>query len=1311
MSTYENLRLSTYEQQALYHFSKANGDFSPQSTQNSTPMSSVQDELDFRHTSRSPSLQTTTSSNSADANMNKSHIHASPQLSRALDISSLGFYSGPSLNNSMISSKRHAQFVRRSIVISPSLNSIHSLTGSSSCRSNLSSQATEVSEAPTATIAMVNSPSIRALSDILNNNVDNKTQKFDAITEEDEQLNFTDSASTSSHLTSSGSFTSSMPHTPSPKARRPICHSPSSTNLSPQRVKAIKANLTNYSTSSGAAENQPDLISLTSTPKSSSCSTLHSPTYSPPAALQESILRCSPAHSPRMHSPVDHKVGTPIQFGISDESSVSNYEQESRYRGSPHASRKTAISPSISIGNRERGKFTDFTSVKEGDLLTPKLFSPDLVFDEPIETFNVLKNESSASEPPELSPVKEIGYSLEKDTSNSQNIEDQNSIEAYEKFFRLHFSSYDGEPLDRKIDALERLGAENERSEFVQKTEKHHSMEEEQKRLSIRLIQEDSDVDGSNFESMNLEKKESGTENYDEVLSTAQRDDQKPTEVEEIPIITDEQMAAKIAEPSTEDVGESNVIRKEQKEEEEEGEIEAAKPLPALPKSTTVGEKKADNHSSVPPASTKKDLRFKGLFSSRKSNAKGVDSVSHKLQEHSKENVDNGTAGSSTRSKKPQRRSMFSEWGRRSFSFVHNHGGSSKKNDRKHKKHGTKHMSLMTRTTRKESKKEQKKESKKEQKQEQKKEPRKELEKDKLPQKPESSKKLVKKQMDIHKLAKPDANKETKGIKGINEMEETQSITEKSSILVEEEKGSQDNKIPAIKESQSPALSQSTKTTGKSVKRSDSEKTRIADDEIIGSPASQQLSFASSIKSSSKIRFGDSLFPKTLSNTEVESIVSLERSRSKASRYSYSVSPVITSGSRLTPTQSVDSIVKRMQDSNPSLEEVPAEQKSPENKQMDSPEPIDAVVQPSHKPIKEVASPNIQKDSAKGNSHRKQKKKTAGLGISHYKKLRVDNDISDVMNSVNFSDDDEPFDTNFYLSDVRTSDQRKGRTGHGSGRINNAQRFMSLPNIGKLQGGQRESDIEFGDNSMHQHNSSGNLKGTTLFEGLSPSVRTSLKSETKSAILGSLAGTSNSYNVGNEDGFDLDDIYDDFENEDENDYVESEDDLDMREPEVDFFKTGVSFATNESMLEEDYNNDKQQSPKRLSLISRISSSKSSLKSKSSKFASPPLSMHSFAKSPSTSLCRSNMQSALSKKPLGKRRSKQGKRKSHHVGVKFSSEVVLCSTYGDDEYDRHPGNAACNNLTPELAMNIRNELNVFKAEMEVNEHSRCYTHFL
>ncbi|QOU18994.1 hypothetical protein BRETT_004215 [Brettanomyces bruxellensis] len=1278
MSTYENLRLSTYEQQALYHFSKANGDFSPQSTQNSTPMSSVQDELDFRHTSRSPSSQTTTSSNSADANMNKSHIHASPQLSRALDISSLGFYSGPSLNNSMISSKRHAQFVRRSIVISPSLNSIHSLTGSSSCRSNLSSQATEVSEAPTATIAMVNSPSIRALSDILNNNVDNKTQKFDAITEEDEQLNFTDSASTSSHLTSSGSFTSSMPHTPSPKARRPICHSPSSTNLSPQRVEAIKANLTNYSTCSGAGENQPDLISLTSTPKSSSCSTLQSPTYSPPAALQESILRCSPAHSPRIHSPVDHKVGTPIQFGISDESSVTNYEQESRYLGSPHASRKAAISPAISIGNRERGKFTDSTSVKEGDLLTPKLFSPDLVFDEPIETFNVLKNESSASEPPELSPVKEIGYSLEKDTSNSQNIEDRNTIEAYEKFFRLHFSSYDGEPLDRKIDALERLGVENERSEFVQKTEKHHSMKEEQKRLSIRLIQEDSDVDDSNSESMNLEKKESGTENYVEVPSTAQKDDQKLTEVEEVPIITDEQTVAKIAEPSTEDVGESNVIRKEQKE-EEEGEIEAAKPLPALPKSTTVGEKNADNHSSVPPASTKKDLRFKGLFSSRKSNAKGVDSVSHKLQEHSKENVDNGTAGSSTQSKKPQRRSMFSEWGRRSFSFVHNHG-----------------------------------ESKKEQKQEQKKEPRKELKKDKLPQKPESSKRLVKKQMDIHKLAKPDANKETKGIKGINEMEETQSITQKSSILVEEEKGSQDNKIPVIKESQSPALSQSTKTTGKSVKRSDSEKTRIADDEIIGSPASQQLSFASSIKSSSKIRFGDSLFPKTLSNTEVESIVSLERSRSKASRCSYSVSPVITSGSRLTPTQSVDSIVKRMQDSNPSLEEVPAEQKNLENNQMDSPEPIDAVVQPSREPIKEVASSNIQKDSAKGNSHRKQKKKTAGLGISHYKKLRVDNDISDVMNSVNFSDDDEPFDTNFYLSDVRTSDQRKGRAGHGSGRINNAQRFMSLPNIGKLQGGQRESDIEFGDNSMHQRNSSGNLKGTTLFEGLSPSVRTSLKSETKSAILGSLAGTSSSYNVGNEDGFDLEDIYDDFENEDENDYVESEDGLDMREPEVDFFKTGVSFATNdneESMLEEDYNNGKQQSPKRLSLISRISSSKSSLKSKSSKFASPPLSMHSFAKSPSTSLCRSNMQSALSKKPLGKRRSKQGKRKSHHVGVKFSSEVVLCSTYGDDEYDRHPGNAACNNLTPELAMNIRNELNVFKAEMEVNEHSRCYTHFL
>ena len=61
-------------------------------------------------------------------------------------------------------------------------------------------------------------------------------------------------------------------------------------------------------------------------------------------------------------------------------------------------------------------------------------------------------------------------------------------------------------------------------------------------------------------------------------------------------------------------------------------------------------------------------------------------------------------------------------------------------------------------------------------------------------------------------------------------------------------------------------------------------------------------------------------------------------------------------------------------------------------------------------------------------------------------------------------------------------------------------------------------------------------------------------------------------------------------------------------------------------------------------------------------------------------------------------------------VKFSSRILLYDTYGEDEYDRKPETSTCNNLTPQLAMDIRNELNELKAEMPIHEESRRYTHF-
>ncbi|CEP63192.1 Bni4p LALA0_S07e04544g [Lachancea lanzarotensis] len=61
-------------------------------------------------------------------------------------------------------------------------------------------------------------------------------------------------------------------------------------------------------------------------------------------------------------------------------------------------------------------------------------------------------------------------------------------------------------------------------------------------------------------------------------------------------------------------------------------------------------------------------------------------------------------------------------------------------------------------------------------------------------------------------------------------------------------------------------------------------------------------------------------------------------------------------------------------------------------------------------------------------------------------------------------------------------------------------------------------------------------------------------------------------------------------------------------------------------------------------------------------------------------------------------------------VAFSSHIILYATYTESEYDRHPDIATCNQLTPQLAQMIKDELNSLKSEMEVHEESKCYTHF-
>lgn len=61
-------------------------------------------------------------------------------------------------------------------------------------------------------------------------------------------------------------------------------------------------------------------------------------------------------------------------------------------------------------------------------------------------------------------------------------------------------------------------------------------------------------------------------------------------------------------------------------------------------------------------------------------------------------------------------------------------------------------------------------------------------------------------------------------------------------------------------------------------------------------------------------------------------------------------------------------------------------------------------------------------------------------------------------------------------------------------------------------------------------------------------------------------------------------------------------------------------------------------------------------------------------------------------------------------VRFSSRIILYDTYHPEEYDRHPDVATCNQLTPLLAQQIKDELNEFKAAMIVHSSSIRNTHF-
>lgn len=69
-----------------------------------------------------------------------------------------------------------------------------------------------------------------------------------------------------------------------------------------------------------------------------------------------------------------------------------------------------------------------------------------------------------------------------------------------------------------------------------------------------------------------------------------------------------------------------------------------------------------------------------------------------------------------------------------------------------------------------------------------------------------------------------------------------------------------------------------------------------------------------------------------------------------------------------------------------------------------------------------------------------------------------------------------------------------------------------------------------------------------------------------------------------------------------------------------------------------------------------------------------------------------------------------KHESNCHAVKFTSQIVVYDTYSPSEYDRRPEPATCNRLTPQLAQQIKQELNSYKSSMPIHASSKDNTHF-
>ncbi|QPG75983.1 hypothetical protein FOA43_003369 [Brettanomyces nanus] len=1265
---------------------------SPQYTQDSASMSSVQDELDFRSVNRSSSFQTSTSSSiEEEAISNGKMNEPPPRTTRTPDISSLAFYSGPSLNSSILSSRKHAQYVRRSIVISPSLNSIHSLKNKDDQALVSEDQRSEI---PTAQMNIVNSPSIQALSDILNqkmgngpinDNQENNVERFEPITEEtyEDATSILDSQTQSKQQLIDDEVNSSV-------ATFHTAHSFDTLSAS-----SFQTPVKSTQPASSVAAEQPDLISLNSTVKGTPkiipdfpATPVRSSTESP-LTSREIHLKLSPSHYGDL------------------------FEQ---YVSAPEHVRKSSFSKPAKIAE----------TVKEGDLMTPSLFSPALVFNEPIQSLQILnpdkgKSRNVFSDRKIGSSIYEIGYKDQKDVSFDfeHSTDNEEALKSYEKFYKLHFSAYNGNPLPNKSESMqttEKEDADESGDTFVEEPSIKF-LRKHEKRLSIRLVSDayddDNHIDGegsarqpaidSPVVADSPVNEDSGITLHDLYYPPSPSLLQATPNMFKSPVFqgsntVNSEHFNKISHSLGKMFDQSKSLPNTPKEddvdplgtgepEDPDGLEKLVSPLklmepPKNPKKleTVRSIQPVENsskggfsdtvHTEKKPASRR--LRFRGLFKKSGSREPVKVALSPKpvpLSKPTTASTLNRLHAGGRRSehqakaksfagfvqpeerkpqleeKKNRRKSLFSGWKRKSFSFTHNTSQKKKNNGK----------SLSGRR-RSEAEGDNKK-------------------KDTYRSENESRYRGVVPETSIkEEKFDPFANTSSDFPKGLG-------------ITVKSHKGS----VP---------------TTPKSL--------------------SSEFTTASS-----KIRAGDVLFPRVLDNAEIESIVSLERSRSLGST---------TSGHRtfsFRMSSGEHSFMKTLNEANDQTNFEPSTidhiiavkppnvgnnigsiglkvQQRPLEKHIDH----FSLNQPEYEPTKQPTVAN-QADSED-----------------------IEQEINEMINIIDFSDG-ESIDTSFKFGDTDATIDEKSMDILEKKYSNENSPFSAenenentpesrrieseddsrrkAENYRQLLRQQREENIEpehqndqilastprF--HSMYSETEQGR-PASMSFKGLNgPAFNSSLKPATRSAIIGSLTSSHISYAMSKRDST-----------------GSSYDSEQYSEPEFDFFADGVQINGKNGSLEDIH------PPHRLSVMSKFSLSKSGAENRTQQTSeSPVLSIHSFNHHQSLqydkpkTLVKSRVKRGTSMGNLigntssvkgynegrnSKGKSKKKSKKVRHRGVQFSSKILLYTTYAEDEYDRHPEDAACNNLTPELALDIKNELNEFKAQMDVNEDSRCYTHF-